>query len=337
MEFVDLTQTPAELQNLLVKLGLAEVGEVPVVTPLTGGVSSGIYKIELASGAYCLKQALPQLKVAKEWLVPVDRVFAEIDWLQTTAAVVPGSVPRVLGQDAASKSFVMEYLAGDYVNWKSAMLAGQIQVDVARQVGDVLGRIHQATADDDVLRARFATDDNFYAIRLEPYLVETARVHPALSAHLHHLVSQTQNNRKVLVHGDVSPKNIMVGAAGPVLLDAECAWFGDPAFDVAFCLNHLLLKAAWMPQHLDVLMHAFQAFNSAYFAHVTFEPSRALEQRVAHLLPGLTLARVDGKSPAEYLNETARGRIREAVIPLLQTPVDQLEAIRVYWTKEFSA
>lgn len=336
MEFVDLTQTPVELQQLLVKLGLAKTGEIPVITPLTGGVSSGIYRIELASGAYCLKQALPQLKVAKEWLVPVDRVFAEIDWLNTAATVVPANVPRVLGQDAASKSFVMEYLAGDYTNWKAAMLAGQVDAGVARQVGDVLGRIHQATADDDALRTRFATDANFYAIRLEPYLVETARVHPELAARLLHLVTLTQNNRKVLVHGDVSPKNIMVGAAGPVLLDAECAWYGEPAFDVAFCLNHLLLKAAWMPQHLAALMQAFQALADAYFAHVDFESPRALEQRVAHLLPALTLARIDGKSPAEYLDEGARGRVRAAAIPLLQSPVDRLDEIRDYWTKEFS-
>jgi aminoglycoside phosphotransferase (APT) family kinase protein len=340
-QYRDIAQDPAALNGVLTRLGLARPGETPRITALTGGVSSGIYRVDLASGSYCVKQALPKLKVAKEWLVPVERVFHEIAWLRTVYGIAPGHVPRVLGEDDASKAFVMEFLGPEYRNWKADMLAGRVDVQVARQVGDVLGRIHAATADNPAIAARFATDENFYAIRLEPYLVETARVHPALAPQLMATVERTAATRRVLVHGDVSPKNILIGPAGredgPVLLDAECAWFGDPAFDVAFCLNHFLLKAAHLPSHAKALMDALDAFTRAYFAHVTWEPVDALEARVATLLPGLTLARVDGKSPVEYLGEPQRAKVRNVAMALVAQPPSTIADIARRWAQEFKA
>jgi 5-methylthioribose kinase len=334
MSYVDLSKDEAQMRRIFVSLGLADSNEQVRATALAGGVSSGIFRVDLRSGCYCVKQALPQLKVAKEWKVPVERVFSEIDWLQTAGCIVPGHVPRVLGQDDATKSFVMPFLGPEYRNWKAEMLAGRIDESVALQVGDMLGRIHAATADDAALAARFATDDNFYAIRLEPYLVETARVHAALADRLLASVQRTAGTRRVLVHGDVSPKNILVGPSGPVLLDAECAWFGDPAFDVAFCLNHFLLKSAHMPQHTAHLMASFSAFKQAYFGHVSWEPVAELEARIAALLPGLALARIDGKSPVEYLGEPQRETVRRMATHLLQRTPESLDVLAAYWAWE---
>ena len=111
----------------------------------------------------------------------------------------------------------------------------------------MLGKIHSHSARRPELAAEFDTDTIFFDIRLEPYLLATARRHPDLASRLEHLVDVTRSHRVALVHGDVSPKNILIGANGPVFLDAECAWWGDPAFDIAFCLNHLLLKCLWTP------------------------------------------------------------------------------------------
>ena len=196
--------------------------------------------------------------------------------------------------------------------------------------------MRSATADDAAIAARFATDDNFHAIRLEPYLVETARVHPALADGLLATVRRTATTRRVLVHGDVSPKNILLGPDGPVLLDAECAWFGDPAFDLAFCLNHFLLKSAHLPAHAKPLLASFDAFLDAYWPHVHWEDAAQLEARVATLLPGLTLARVDGKSPVEYLAAPTRDAVRGASIALLQDPTPSLATLAARWARHFS-
>jgi aminoglycoside phosphotransferase (APT) family kinase protein len=142
---------------------------------------------------------------------------------------------------------------------------------------------------------------------------------------------RTAQTKRVLVHGDVSPKNILVGPNGPVLIDAECAWFGDPAFDVAFCLNHFFLKAAHMPQHLEVLMRCVSVMTRAYYEHVDWEPKTQLELRVASLLPGLTLARIDGKSPVEYLDAPARDAVRALAITLVRQQPTTVEEIMTAW------
>ena len=140
------------------------------------------------------------------------------------------------------------------------------------------------------------------------------------------------------MHGDVSPKNILRGPDGPVFLDAECAWWGDPAFDVAFCLNHLLLKCLWTPSATSGFLACFDALAAAYLAGVAWEAPHALEARAARLLPGLFLARVDGKSPVEYITtEHDRNRVRRTARALLVHPVETLGDVRLAWTKELSA
>ena len=204
-------------------------------------------------------------------------------------------------------------------------------------------RIHDATAGDAAVAQRFATDEIFYAIRLEPYLVATARHYEGLgqkdvAAALHDLVAVTAASKRCLVHGDVSPKNILIGPRGPVFLDAECAWYGDPAFDLAFCLNHLLLKCLWTPRSAPGFLACFDAMTATYLRSVRWEPAAELERRTARLLPGLFLARVDGKSPVEYLtDENDKNRVRKVATELLRRPVARLADVRAVWAKEVEA
>src|SRR5262249_24054039 len=150
------------------------------------------------------------------------------------------------GQLPALGVLVMDYLPSqEYRLWKQLLRDGQVDPEFSGRVGAVLAQIHGFSAARPQLAEQFATDAIFFDIRLEPYLLATATRHANLAPALERLVEVTRSQRVALVHGDVSPKNILVGAQGPVLLDAECAWWGDPAFDLAFCLNHLLLKCLW--------------------------------------------------------------------------------------------
>ncbi|MEP7060802.1 MAG: aminoglycoside phosphotransferase family protein [Betaproteobacteria bacterium] len=273
---------------------------------LEGGVSSAIYRVDAAGGTFCVKRALPKLKVAGDWRAPVERNRSEVDWLRYVSSLCPGHVPAILGDDAEGGAFAMTWLPPtDFPTWKALLRDGRIDAADAGAVGDLLGRIHAATADNADIARAFAHDAIFHSIRLEPYLVATGRAHPDLAAHFAALVVTTQSQRRVLVHGDYSPKNILIGADGPVILDAECACFGDPAFDVAFVLNHLLLKGVWRPQWRALYMDALDALVEGYRRHAGWESWAALDARVAALLPALMLARVDGKSPAEYLDSAA--------------------------------
>jgi Ser/Thr protein kinase RdoA (MazF antagonist) len=229
--------------------------------------------------------------------------------------------------------FAMEFLdPTDHPVWKQQLLAGEVNIDTAHAVGQVVGVLHQASAHRADLAAAFSTFDNFYALRLEPYLVATAARHPGLAIQLHALVQRTAETSIALVHGDISPKNILVGPHGPVVLDAECAWYGDPAFDVAFCLNHLMLKRLVVPAQADALHAAFAAWVSAYFSAVSFESRAELEARCAQLLPALMLARVDGKSPVEYLGSDAdREQVRSFAIARISHPTHDLLQLSSDW------
>jgi aminoglycoside phosphotransferase (APT) family kinase protein len=330
---------PSDILAALCRMGLLAADATVSGERLTGGVSSDIWRIDLPAGPICIKRALAKLRVAADWQAPVERNRYEARWMQRADAAVPGAAPALLGIDDEAGALAMQFLPPErYALWKAQLRDGDADPDFAAQVAAALVRIHAASAAEPALATQFPTDEIFYDIRLEPYLVATARAHPDRADALHALVAATQANKRALVHGDVSPKNILRGPEGPVFLDAECAWWGDPAFDVAFCLNHLLLKCLWTPRATAGFLACFEAFATAYRAGISWEAPAALEGRAAHLLPGLFLARVDGKSPVEYVtSEPDKDRVRRTARALLAQPVESLGDVRQAWAKELAA
>jgi aminoglycoside phosphotransferase (APT) family kinase protein len=321
---------PEGVLRLLRRSGLIAQSETPSFTALSGGVSSEIWRIDLAAGPVCVKRALPRLRVAQHWEAPIGRNRYERMWLEAAGAAVAGAAPRILASDDEAGLFAMQCL--DLPLWKELLRQGKADARFAGLVGTSLAAIHTATAGRPDVAARFATDDIFYAIRLEPYLVSTAKAHPDLAARFDLLVRRTAKTRVCLLHGDVSPKNMLVDAAGPVFLDAECAWYGDPAFDLAFCLNHLLLKCLWVPRARAQFLQCFDSLAGSYLAGIPFE---GLEERAASLLPALLLARVDGKSPVEYLSEEDKALVRSVARELLPVATT-LEQIRRAWQRSLT-
>ena len=335
---LDQAQTAA-LTAALRRMALIAPNETPALLALTGGVSSIIALAHTAHGPMCVKRALPKLKVSADWFAPVERNRAEVAWMKFAGKVVPHAVPRVLGEDEQAMAFAMEWLdPARYPVWKAQLRDGLADTRTGRAVGEILGAVHRASAGDTGVAQAFAHDDAFYAIRLEPYLEASARAHPEHAAALRQLVAVTAATKHVLVHGDVSPKNILVGPNGPVLLDAECAWYGDPAFDLAFCLNHLLLKCRWRRESTDAFLACFDALAESYLNIVNWEPREAVERRTAQLLAGLLLARIDGKSPVEYLTLDAdRERVRRFALRHLAKPVAELATLRAHWATDLNS
>jgi 5-methylthioribose kinase len=332
---MNATAETAALTESLRSLGLATKDEEPRYQALTGGVSSQIWRVDLRGGPVCVKRALPKLRVEREWLAPIERNRYEFAWLRVVSAIAPHAVPRLIAHDAGQNLFVMEFLSPEsHPLWKTELHGGRADRAFAAQLGRLLAVIHRATAHDPAMAAEFPTDAIFHSLRLEPYLEATALRHPDLAPALRRLVETTAASKHALVHGDVSPKNILVGPQGPVLLDAECAWYGDPAFDLAFCLNHLLLKCLWTPAASRDFLRCFDTLREAYLGGVSWEPAAVLEARAAALLPALFLARVDGKSPVEYLTVADQDRVRQVARRLIQAGPERLETIRQTWAKE---
>ncbi len=318
----------AEIRDALARMDLPFRGPFRFV-PLTGGVASDIFRVDAANGSFVVKRALAKLRVAADWRAPVERNAYEFAWLQQAAAIVPGAAPALYGRDAESGLFAMAWLPpDDHPVWKAELRAGRAEPDFAAGVGRILGQIHTATVNRPDLAAQFDSGCIFHSIRLEPYLEATARRHPAVADQLMALSAETLATKTALVHGDVSPKNILCGPHGPVLLDAECAWYGDPAFDLAFCLNHLLLKCLWTPAAAPGFLACFTSLQTAYTAIA----GGATAARAARLLPALLLARIDGKSPVEYItSEADRDRVRRAALPLIADPPPSLDAVLAAW------
>ena len=328
------SQELAALLPPVQRMGLLLPHETPTFTALTGGVSSLIVRVDTPRQSFCLKRALPQLKVAALWEAPVKRNRYEVAWLRFAAQHLPHAVPALLGEDQKDCVFAMAFLPSEqHPVWKNQLQTGVVSTQTAQRVAQCLATWHAASAGQAELAQAFDHDADFIAIRLDPYFNATALRHPDCADALHGLVQQTLSHKHVLVHGDVSPKNILVGPHGPVFLDAECAWYGDPAFDLAFVLNHLLLKCLWKPAHHSAYLDCFDALAKSYLSAVNWEDRAALEARTCALLAGLLLARVDGKSPVEYIStEHQREQVRHFAKPFLLQPATLLQTLRQHWT-----
>ena len=302
------------------------------LTLLGGGVSCDVWLVKAPGRApMVVKRALAKLRVKDDWRAPPERAAAEIDWFRLAEKVLPGAAPKIMGEDAAHYMFAMEYLPPEnYKLWKAELLAGHADADFAAQVGAALAKIHAATAGKAEVATSFAHQAQFFALRISPYLLTAAERNPDVAHIIQKLADDLGAARTALMHGDVSPKNILVGPNGPVFLDAETACYGDPAFDIAFCLNHLLLKYVRNPD--AAYLESFRALKDAYLSGVNWESPHATETRTAHLLAALLLARMNGKSPVEYITDPAqKNLVREAAKAFLKSGESSLAKMAGAW------
>lgn len=314
--------------------GVLGAHEEARLAPLTGGVSSDVFRVETQDGRMLVvKRSIPQLRVEAEWLAPVERMASEVRWLKLARSIDPRLAPEVLAMLPDAHVFVMEYLdPAAHPVWKDEMAAGRVDPAFAAAVGRDLALIHARTAGRPDIAAQFDTYDFFFALRASPFLLFTAERHPDVAARLRALADDLGRRRIALMHGDVSPKNILVGPRGPVFLDAETTAYGDPAFDLAFCLTHLLLKTVWLRPHREAVMASFDALRAAYAAGLSWEPPRALSARAAALVSALLLARIDGKSPAPYLTDRSdKDFVRRSAKALLAVPDLDLDGLAARW------
>lgn len=332
-----MSEVPDILEALR-RMKVVGATETPAIVPLTGGVSSDVFRVELAAGPVCVKRALPKLRVAAEWLAPIERIHSEADWFRFAGQIEPGCVPRIIAEDKSAHLFAMNYFEpADYPGWKAQLLEGRVDSDFAGEVGRATASIHSASAGRADIAAKFAHDDMFMALRIEPYLLYTAKAHPDRAERIEAMARDLAASRIALMHGDVSPKNILVGPEGPIFLDAETACYGDPAFDLAFCLNHLLLKCVWAPAHVSTYIRAFDALRHGYFGEAKWESADGLDKRTAGLLSAFLLARIDGKSPVEYITDPhKKDFVRQAAREFLSQSDLTLSGMASVWHSKVS-
>jgi 5-methylthioribose kinase len=324
--------TPDNAADYLRRAGRVPEDAAVGVRALGWGVSNVVLRVE-AEGMppFVLKQARERLRTRAHWVSRLERIWSERAALECLAPLLPpGAVPRVLFEDRDNYLFAMTCAPDDAVVWKEQLLAGDFNPGVARDAGALLAAIHRETfghpaLDDGPLADPTAFDE----LRVDPFYRAVARVHPGIAASIDALIAPPPPGelpRRCFVHADFSPKNILVHARGLTLVDFETAHAGDPAYDLGFALSHLLLKAARhslddaspAPALVAVFLEAYRAGLAA--TPVDIDPD-ALDRRAAAHAAACALARVDGKSPVDYLDPPRRDAVRRFALDALRRPV----------------
>jgi aminoglycoside phosphotransferase (APT) family kinase protein len=303
------------------------------VERLSGGVSSAVFLVECGTTSVVVKQALPKLQVSDEWLSRVERSATEARAAAVLHRLLPaGSVLPPLHVDERRSLFVMPSAPRGAETWKAKLMRGELSPETARRVGELLGILHRHSRDEPGLAQAFADRQDFLDLRVDPYLMVTAQRRPYLANAIHRHTERMLSVTRCLVHGDYSPKNLLVAPDQPravVLVDHEVSHWGDPSFDCAFCLTHLHLKACTFPARATDFLQLAHIFWTSYTAAAGAEDARAPERDTVGLLGCILAARVDGKSPAEYLTtETLRDRVRTLASTILLDDLTSLDEVR---------
>ncbi|MFB6196098.1 MAG: phosphotransferase family protein [Haloplanus sp.] len=309
----------------LKRRGVVPADATPTARSLGGGVSNHVYRVAWDDDCAVVKRPLPNLAVEDDWPADVDRVHNEAEAIRTYASVldaadVTARVPRVVSESRDEHVVAIECAPADATMWKAELLDGRVDAGVAAAVGEALGAVHDAAAEDPDVRAAFESKRPFDQLRIDPYHRATAARHPDVAGAIRAEIDRIMSVSRTLVHGDYSPKNVLVDRSTgtvPWILDFEVAHWGDPAFDTAFMLNHLYIKSIHNHDRHDAYADAAARFWTAYDAAVEWD----IERETVAELAVLMLARVDGKSPVEYvdaatadaLRRVAKGALRDDV------------------------
>lgn len=323
-------ERPDELIRYLRGNGRIGGDESPQIRVLAGGVSNRTVLVTRASGEeWVLKQALAKLRVRSDWFADPARIHREamgMKWLSRLTA--PGIIPQLIFEDESNHVLAMEAVPQPHENWKTMLLAGRVDLSHVGQFGALLGAIHRCSAESpDPLDEVFADRSYFESLRIEPYYEHTAAQVPEAAPFLHELIRETRARRLALVHGDFSPKNILIHNGRLHLIDHEVIHWGDPAFDIGFALTHLLSKAHHLSMHRDRFLKAASDFARTYQQVIGAEYWEGFGALAVRHTLGCLLARVAGRSPLEYLDAGERSRQRSIVISLVHEPPHTLEEL----------
>ncbi len=325
---IDIEQRE-ELLRYLRSEGWIYPDEEPQIRPLSGGVSSRTVWVGRENGtAWVLKQSLEKLRVAVDWYSDPQRIHREalgIRWLEKMAP--PCTITPLIFEDHQDHILAMQAVPKPHANFKELLLNGQLNLEQIAQFAAILGTIHRESS----LRRKdvepvFADRRFFETLRIEPYYAYTAAQVPESAGFYADLIEDTRKQSLSLVHGDFSPKNILVHSGRLILLDHEVIHFGDPAFDLGFSLTHLLSKAIHVPCQREEFCLSAKYYWQIYrkvLGRTGWET--ALEPRVVRHTLGCLLARVAGRSPLEYLSPQERGYQKSAALKMMQQSINKVD------------
>ena len=296
---------------------------------LEGGVSSEVYHVKTNKNEYCIKRSLRKLLVKKKWIANTNRIKFEYYWLNHCRNILNKNIPKTYEFNNKKKYIVMEYLNNSkYKTLKELYFKKIVKLSTIRSISKHLYKIHSKSNNYKTKKIFQGNNNNFNDLRLDPYFNEVGRVYPKYKEYIKDLNENYLINSSTLVHGDFSPKNILIGKNKIIYLDAECCNFGDPVFDLVFFTNHLLLKSIFFKDKSQEFIKLYVSFYKEYLRNLSTENFNSYIDRIIKMTPVMLLSRVDGKSPVEYINkENIKNIIRKKSFLLLDSKINSLNDI----------
>jgi 5-methylthioribose kinase len=279
-------------------------GDATVET-LTGGVSCIVLAVSNEQVDLVVKQALPELKTKVKWVADQRRAIVEANAMRVYHQITPESVPELIDCDTEEFTLTMSRLPRSCTNWKIDMLEARIHPEIGGKLGLILAKWHNAAAISKEIKAEFMEDSLFEQLRVAPFYRAVAAVNPQLNQVINALIAEITQIKTTLVHGDFSPKNIMATTENrPIVLDFEVAHTGNPVFDLAFLLAHLLCKVIRTEDKAqkELLLATATQFLNTYEVNTQLPVAESLPRHIALI----ALARVEGVSPVNYLDQPAQ-------------------------------
>lgn len=329
---IDISSQP-NLEDYLDSRDLVREEDGHCIHYCKGGVSGTVAFVDRPGRKpLIVKQALAQLKVAETWMCDPNRMKVEYESNRIYHELMPGSSPEVYFYDGENYIYGREAVPESCSMWKADLMHGLVDFEVARKAIETLAVVHNRCAGDADVARRFSDKGIFYGLRINPYIEFSVQKHPELAREADRVIREMMTRSITLVHGDYSPKNIMVLGREISVLDYEVAHYGNPAFDLAFLFNHMILKSVKFPDMEDTFLELLRYMADLYFQKLEFTDRAELEDCTVRTLALLMIARVDGKSPVEYLTGEPEKQqlVRRAASQILERKADRIaEVVRI--------
>ncbi|MCC7264862.1 MAG: phosphotransferase [Candidatus Latescibacteria bacterium] len=299
----------------------------PVVTSLGDGLQHLVFHVAVPRQEWIVKQALARAQVKERWWLDRKRIFTEKSCLEILAQLFPVLIPEVVLEDRTDFILVTTAQPREAVVWEDELMGGKIDLQIASLCGELLGTVHNQTAEDREVKAMFKDTKAFEQLRIEPFYGRIAQVFPDLKKPIEAQVRQLLKSRHALVLGDLRPRNIWISSGQVYMVDFVAAHYGNPAFDVAFYAADMCIKAMINSPQKAAYLEGINIYWNSYFRTAEYATKKEVEKSAVRDLACLLLSAIDGRLPATGLDEHMRGLARRIAQNLLFTELDKIEEI----------
>ena len=252
-----------------------------IIKDLADGNLNLVYAVidqENPKNKILIKQALPHLRVLKEWKLIKERLEFEAKYYSVCNELNLKAIPEYYGYDSDMCVIMMEYL-DNHIIFRKGMTNGQVFPEVGKITGEFLSKILYQTSDfhqeyhkktEEVIR--FSNPHlcvlTHMAIFTNPYLGDDEgnikmSVNPLVHSEILALRDDKElksgvmemkygfmNKAQALLHGDLHSGSIMVNESDTRIIDPEFCFYGPMGFDLGHVVGTIFLNYATQFAHI---------------------------------------------------------------------------------------